>query len=152
MAQLAFASTHNALKWALCCLCRDYTIQPGHAIFLYGDIQELGNWQGRHAIQLHEVASPCWECDVTIPCTSFPFSYRFASASFSPLCIAMQHLSTIQTSSDRSDLLAHPSSRHCLQLLSRETFFFSRCVSCSHTLCVMQSLKRFQAPGPSRLT
>jgi Starch binding domain len=43
---------------------------------VYGSTEELGNWQETRAIQLTEVNTPLWEGDVTLPCTSCPFSYR----------------------------------------------------------------------------
>lgn len=73
-----------------CRACRDCTLQPGHAVFVYGGIPELGNWQERHAVQLQEVETPRWEFDVTIPCTSFPFTYRCAIRLLEHACEPMR--------------------------------------------------------------
>jgi hypothetical protein len=63
--------------WSLhTCGHRDYTLRAGRSVFVYGSVEELGSWQESRAVQLGEVDTPVWEGDITIPCTSFPFSYR----------------------------------------------------------------------------
>lgn len=61
---------------------RDYTLHAGRSVFVYGKVEELGSWQESRAVQLREVDTPVWEADITIPCTSFPFSYRSSSLLF----------------------------------------------------------------------
>ena len=57
-------------------LRRDYTLQQGQALFVYGSTEQLGSWQESRAVALTETATPLWQGEVTLPCTACPVAYR----------------------------------------------------------------------------
>ncbi len=53
---------------------------PGQAVFVSGDIAELGAGEVRHAVKLLPTAYPTWSVDVSIPAGT-PFTYQYFIAS-----------------------------------------------------------------------
>lgn len=51
---------------------------PGKRVYVTGSVDELGPQEDSQALPLNPVGGCVWSGDLTVPSSSFPFTYRYS--------------------------------------------------------------------------